>query len=66
LEQIGDQEILESINIAKRDFGMKCYKYAGAITVEVLRLALQHYGFLVSERDVFICGVPFEIDLLMP
>jgi len=62
-----ENQILEDIRIAKRDFGDKCpKKYAGASTVEILRSALQKNGFLVSERDVFIRGVPFEIDLLIP
>jgi hypothetical protein len=66
LNPLEDQKILDDIIVAKQDFGMKCPKYAGAITVEIFRSALQKIGFIVSERDVFIRGVPFEIDLLIP
>lgn len=61
-----DQELLDCIVEAKRTFGKKCPKYAGACTVEALRAALGAAGLPVSARDVFIRGVPFEIDLLIP
>lgn len=61
-----DQEILNRVIASKHEFGVKCPKYAGAITVEILKLAIQENGFPISERDVFIRGVPVEVDLLMP
>ncbi len=61
-----DQEILNRVIEAKREFGVKCSKYAGALTVEAIMSALQENGLPVSARDVFIRGVPIEIDLLIP
>ena len=60
-----DTEILEAVAHAKKSCG-KCAKFAGALTVEVLRRALEEEGICVSARDVFIQGVPTEIDLLVP
>lgn len=40
-------------------------KFIGAITVELLRKELMKEGFNVSNRDVFIKGVPYELDLLI-
>jgi len=61
-----DVTLLDQINRAKEDFGIKCSKHAGAITVEFIRLALSEHGISASPRDVFIKGVPIEIDLLIP
>jgi len=63
---VDDRMILDGVERVKREFGVKCNKYAGAITVQTLRRALQERGFSVSERDVFIRGIPVEIDLLIP
>ena len=37
----------------------------GALTIEVIRLKLCEKGFNVSHRNVFIEGVPYELDLLV-
>jgi len=51
----------------KKAFPKKgCKKFRGALTVEVIREHLEHEGFPVSARDVFIKGLPVEIDLLIP
>lgn len=63
---MNDATLLDQINRAKEDFGTKCSKYAGAITVEFIRRALREHGISASPRDVFIKGVPIEIDLLIP
>lgn len=60
-----DREIFETISNAKKDFGIKCAKFAGTVTVEVIKLALEKHGILTSPRDVFIKGLPIEIDLLI-
>jgi hypothetical protein len=59
------KQILDSVRAAKVEFGPKCGKYAGAVTIEVLRKAIKDAGYNVSPRDSFICGVPIEFDLLV-
>jgi len=60
-----DQQLLDRVTAAKNDFGAKCSKYAGAVTVELMRRAFEERGIKTSARDVFIHGVPVEIDLLI-
>jgi hypothetical protein len=61
-----DHELLELINAAKSDFGSKCSKYAGAVCAELLKHSLSCHGIPSSARDVFIDGIPIEVDLLIP
>ncbi|HLI62333.1 MAG TPA: hypothetical protein VKV05_02955 [Terriglobales bacterium] len=61
-----DQQLLDTIYAVKKSFGTKCHKYAGALTVECLRQAFAEHGIPTSQRDVFIKGVPVEIDLVVP
>jgi len=61
-----DWALLGHVNRAKRDFGVKCPKYTGAVTVELIRRAFKEHSISTSPRDVFIKGVPIEIDLLIP
>ena len=65
-QRIEDTDIRNSINKAKERFGLTCRKCAGALTVEIIRHALLKIGIRVSRRDVFIRGVPLEIDFLVP
>ncbi len=65
--RLADEEKLRrTIYAAKHGFGTKCHKYAGALTVECLRLAFKDHGIPTSHRDVFIKGVPVEIDIIVP
>ena len=59
------RELLDHIIAAKEQFGPKCGKYAGAVTVEVFRGALMSIGHSVSPRDSFIRGIPIEVDMLI-
>ena len=43
----------------------KCRKFVGALTTELVRKELLKLGFNVSNRDVFIEGIPYELDLLV-
>ena len=43
----------------------KCTKFVGAITTELLRKEIAQLGLNVSNRDVFIEGIPNELDLLV-
>ena len=69
---MNEEDIRKRVNELKREFdpkkkfGRSINKFSGAITVEVIREALQNEGIPVSPRDVFIKGVPIEIDLLIP
>lgn len=60
-----DDHLLDSVSKAKQAFGTKCSKFLGSVTVELLRMALFDSGINVSARDVFIRGVPIEIDLIV-
>jgi hypothetical protein len=57
--------LLNQIITAKEQFGPKCGKYAGAVTVEVFRCALMNNGYSVSPRDSFVRGIPIEVDMLI-
>ena len=60
-------ELLQQVERTKSEFGSKCpRKYAGALAVTLFRGTLKALGIPVSPRDVFIKGVPVEIDLLVP
>ena len=52
--------------IYEDNFDETCRKFSGALTVELIRQRLKKIGIPVSPRDVFIKGVPIEIDLLIP
>jgi len=58
--------LLETILSKKKDFRPVCKKYSGAITVELLRRALNAHGIPTSPRDVFIKGLGIELDLVVP
>lgn len=63
-----EREILNKIvslrNMYRRS-GVISTKLVGALTVEVVRSKLAEKGFNLSHRNVFIEGVPYEIDLLV-
>ena len=59
-------ELVRRARDAKESFGIKCGKFAGAVTVEILKEALAIEGIPTSQRDVFIRGIPVEIDLVIP
>jgi hypothetical protein len=59
------QEIVMQARNASEQFG-KCGKFCGAATVEIVKRGLAEEGIPTSARDVFIKGVPVEIDLLIP
>jgi len=61
-----EDQMLQQILAISEGFGARCRKFTGAVTVEVFRAFLIRHGFAVSLRDVFIRGVPVEIDLLLP
>jgi hypothetical protein len=62
--------IFLEINAAIKDFGdiqpRARTKFTGAATIEALRRHLKQNDIPVSNRDVFIKGIPVEIDRLVP
>lgn len=60
-----DETILAEVVRQKRTLGIKCKKFSGSITAEVMRSHLREHGFSLSPRDVFIRGVDAELDLLV-
>lgn len=64
--QTEERKIFETISNVKKNFGAKCAKFAGAITVEIIKYAFENHGILTSPREVFIKGLPIEVDLLIP
>lgn len=61
-----EHKLLDSVGQARQAFGTKCSKFVGSVTVELLRAALLDMGIKLSLRDVFIHGIPVEVDLLLP
>jgi len=45
--------------------GMKANKFIGALTIELVREKLIKEGFNMSNRDVFIKGIPYELNLII-
>jgi hypothetical protein len=64
--KMDENDLLRRVTAAKAEFCMKCSKYAGAVTAEVLREVLRWHGIATSARDVFVEQIPVEIDLVVP
>jgi hypothetical protein len=61
-----EQELLIEIEKAQGIFSKNRYpKFSGTITVELFKYALSLKRIVTSPRDVFIRGLPLEIDLLI-
>jgi hypothetical protein len=61
------KDVVETARKVKKDFGPNCpKKFGGAASIEILRAALDEEGIGTSRRDVFIRGVPVELDLIVP
>ncbi|HVY01559.1 MAG TPA: hypothetical protein VHA12_02230 [Candidatus Nanoarchaeia archaeon] len=60
---MNEKEIYDKIESLRQP--LKISKFLGAMSNEVIRDALIKEGFRVSERDSFIKGVPYEIDLMI-
>ena len=64
------KSLLDSVRKYKKSFGVEagsaCNKYLGSLAIELLRRSFAERGINTSGRDVFIRGVPVEIDLLIP
>ena len=61
------KHLVERVRKAKKDFGSNPpNKFGGAAAIEILRAALARKKILTSQRDVFVRGVPLEVDLIVP
>jgi hypothetical protein len=60
------EEIVKEARNASKGFGLKSRKFSGAMAAELMRKALADEGIPTSARDVFIRGVPLEVDLIVP
>jgi hypothetical protein len=64
---IRGKELVERVRKAKTDFGdYYPKKFGGAAAIEILRVALREERIETSRRDVFIRGIPLEVDLIVP
>jgi hypothetical protein len=62
---MNQQQLKSLIYQEKHNFGIKCKKFSGSLTVELIRQTLLENNLEVSQRDVFIRGIDVEIDLLI-
>jgi|HubBroStandDraft_4_1064222.scaffolds.fasta_scaffold26582_6 hypothetical protein len=60
------EEIVRQVRDASEGFQVTCRKFAGAVTAELMKTFLADEGISTSARDVYIRGVPLEIDLIVP
>lgn len=60
------EEIVRQARNASKGFQLTSRKFSGAMTAELLKRVLADEGIPTSTRDVFIRGIPFEIDLIVP
>lgn len=59
------EEIVRQARTASKGFQVTCKKFSGAVTTEIIKKALADEGISTSARDVFIRGIPLEIDLIV-
>ena len=59
-------DIARRARIKSSRLKVPCKKFSGAMATELLRQALTDMGLTTSARDVFVQGVPQEIDLIIP
>ena len=53
------------VEIEKMKLRNSSKKFSGAITTEIFKKKLEKLGFNVSSTNVFIEGIPYELDLLI-
>ena len=63
---MNEKAIFDLVEESRINFGVTCRTFSGAVTVEVLKSAFKTHKIRTSNRDVFIRGIPIEIDLVVP
>lgn len=66
MPKLTGEEIVKQARHLTKDFQLKCTKFSGAVTTELIKQALSDEGIGTSSRDVYIRGVAIEIDLVIP
>ena len=60
------EEVVRQARNASKGFQLISRKFSGAMTAELIKRVLADEGIPTSARDVFIRGIPLEIDLIVP
>jgi len=58
-------DLLNSLKIAEKQLGFDSRQFSGAVVVNLIKKVVSELGFSTSEKDVFIRGIPIEIDFLI-
>lgn len=59
-----DLQLLDNLKSAEKLLGFSSRQFSGAVVVSLLRDVLKGLGIASSEKDVFLKGVPIEVDFL--
>jgi len=61
-----EQELFSLLKQGKQSLGVQSKKFTGALVIEILRRAFEERGIEVSRPNVYLKGLPFEVDLIIP
>jgi len=60
-----EQELFGLLKQGKQSLGVQSKKFTGALVIEILRRAFQECGIETSRPNVYLKGLPFEVDLVI-
>lgn len=61
-----EQELFSLLKQGKQALGVQSKKFTGALVIEILRRAFEELGIGASRPNVYLKGLPFEVDLIIP
>jgi hypothetical protein len=61
-----EQELFSLLKQGRQSLGAQSKKFTGALVIEILRRALEEDGIEASRPNVYLKGLPFEVDLIIP
>ncbi len=61
-----EQELFSLLKQGKQSLGVQSKKFTGALVIEILRRAFEERGIEASRPNVYLKGLPFEVDLIIP